>query len=40
MITKNEIKTRFTNDTKEEIINDISELLGFNDEVENKPEHK
>jgi hypothetical protein len=37
MITRNEVKTRFTNDTKEEILQDISDLLGFGDDVDTKP---
>lgn len=31
VITANELKTRFSNDTKEAILHDISELLGFDD---------
>jgi hypothetical protein len=38
LITKHELKTRFSNDTKEEILHDISELLGFEDEVPEKRE--
>jgi hypothetical protein len=32
------MKTRFSNDTKEEILHDISELLGFEEKTEEKPE--
>lgn len=37
LISKHELKTRFYNDTKEEILHDISELLGF--EAEQKTEN-
>jgi hypothetical protein len=34
MVTEHELKTRFSNDTKEEILHDISELLGFGEDAE------
>lgn len=34
MVTEHELKTRFSNDTKEEILHDISELLGFGEDAD------
>lgn len=36
LVTVNEVKTRFSNDTKEEILHDIEELLGNDEEGKQK----